>query len=191
MPAVAPVHGFRFYPVTAVRPRGNQVDPSREPFQAELVASLPRLRRFALSLARHPADADDLVQMTCERAITSQARRDPAQSLMPWLYAMARNLWISETRKVRVRLGAGTEPADEAAALIAPGGEEATRARQVIARIMALPEGMASVLLLVSVEGHSYAEAAAILDIPAGTVMSRLSAARGRLRADLEAEAVR
>ena len=155
-------------------------------FQAELLASLPRLRRFALSLARHPADADDLVQMTCERAISNAEKWDPAQPLLPWLYTMSRNLWTSEMRKRQVRQGQGTVSAEEATELVSHvGGEEATRAGQLIARIMALPEGLASVLLLVSVEGHSYAEAAAILDIPQGTVMSRMSNARARLKTAL------
>jgi len=160
-------------------------------FQAELLASLPRLRRFALSLCRHPSDADDLVQMTCERAINNAEKWDATQPLLPWLYTMARNLWTSEMRKMKVRQGEGTVPAEEATELVSHvGGEEATRAGQVLAQVMALPEGLASVLLLVSVEGHSYAEAAAILDIPQGTVMSRMSTARSRLKAALAGGAV-
>lgn len=155
-------------------------------FEADLVAALPRLRRFALTLAHGAADADDLVQMTCERAISNHAKRDPSQPLMPWLYTMARNLWFSELRKRQVRLGAGHVPADETNELIeAAAGEENLRARQVLSAVMALPEGMSSVLLLVAVEGHSYAETAAILDIPPGTVMSRVSAARSRLRSQM------
>ncbi|MBY6154520.1 RNA polymerase sigma factor [Vannielia litorea] len=166
------------------------MQPDATDFQAELLASLPRLRRFALSLTRHPSEGDDLVQMTCERAITNAAKWNPEQPLLPWLYTMARNLWTSEMRKRQVRTGEGTVPAEEAAELVShAGGEEATRAGQVMAQIMALPEGLSSVLLLVSVEGHSYAEAAAILDIPPGTVMSRMSAARVRLRAALAGEA--
>lgn len=156
-------------------------------FEAELVSALPRLRRFALTLTRRASDADDLVQMTCERAISNADRRDPAQPLLPWLYVMTRNLWTSETRRLRVRRGAGQVPADETDELITgASGEEALRARQVLAAVLALPEGMSSVLLLVAVEGHSYAETAAILDIPPGTVMSRVSAARARLRTSLD-----
>lgn len=154
---------------------------------AELIPLLPRLRRFALTLCRVPADADDLVQMTCERAIAFADKRDATLPLLPWLYTMARNLQTSEQRKVRVRTGAGTVDAADAAELISTsGGEEASRARDVIAAVMALPEGMSTVLLLVAVEGHSYAEASAILDIPVGTVMSRISNARARLRQTLQ-----
>lgn len=160
-------------------------------FEAELVAALPRLRRFALTLTRRASDADDLVQMTCERAISNAHRRDPALELMPWLYVMTRNLWTSEMRKSRLRHGAGEVPADETDALITTAtGEDEMRARQVLAAVLALPPGMSSVLLLVAVEGHSYAETATILDIPPGTVMSRVSAARARMRVLLAGGAV-
>ena len=156
-------------------------------FNAELVTALPRLRRFALTLTRNGPDADDLVQMTCEKAIANIAKRAPDQPVIPWLYTMARNLWISEARKTKVRVGQGQVPAEEVAELVTgASGEENIRANQVLSAVMALPENMASVILLVAVEGHSYAQAAAILDIPQGTVMSRLSTARARLRTTLQ-----
>ena len=128
--------------------------------------------------------------MTCERAITRQEARDPARPILPWLYTMARNLWTSEIRKRQVRLGAGHVPAEESPELLSrSGGEENTRASQVLRAVMALPEGMAETMLLVAVEGHSYAETAEILGIPPGTVMSRVSGARRKLRETLKGEA--
>lgn len=159
---------------------------SKAAFNAELVSALPRLRRFALTLTRSAADADDLVQMTCEKAIGNLHRRDPDHPLMPWLYTMARNLWVSEVRKIKVRVGEGQTPAEEVSELVTgASGEENMRAKQVLAAVMALPDNMASVILLVAVEGRSYAETATILDIPQGTVMSRVSTARARLRTAL------
>lgn len=160
--------------------------PPKDPFRQELVRLLPQLRRFALSLTRNQADGDDLVQHTCERAILRQDQFRPGERLDAWLYTMMRNLWVSEIRKRKVRMGAGQEDASESHALYSnAGGFSATAENQVLALIMALPEGLASVLVLVSVEGHSYREAAEILDIPIGTVMSRMSTARQRLKASL------
>ncbi len=158
-------------------------------FNAELTDALPRLRRFCLTLTRSPADADDLVQMSCERALTNAGKRKPDQPLMPWLYTIARNLHRSELRKRKVRVGAGIVDAQDASELIdTTTGETATRAAQMIRSVMRLPEGMATVLLLVAVEGQSYAETAAILDIPIGTVMSRVARARAQLRHELKME---
>lgn len=155
-------------------------------FRAELVQLLPQLRRFAVSLTRNLADGDDLVQAVCERAITRRDLYTPGEPLQRWLYTMMRNLWISEIRKQKVRMGEGQEDAAESAALSTDtGGFSVTAGNQVMDMVLSLPEGLASVLLLVSVEGHSYREAAEILNIPIGTVMSRMSTARQRLKARL------
>jgi RNA polymerase sigma-70 factor, ECF subfamily len=148
-------------------------------FRAELVALLPRLRRFALTLTRNDADGDDLVQSTCERAILRMAQWQGGTRLDSWLYTMMRNLWISEIRSRRVRTGKGQVDATEATELSTPvGPADQLYGNELIAMIMALPEGLSATLLLVSVEGHSYHEAAEILGIPIGTVMSRMSKAR-------------
>lgn len=97
-----------------------------------------------------------------------------------------RNIWIDETRKRTVRVGQGVENGAHSDTLLTSGDSETTAyANQVLAKIALLPEGFSSVLLLVAVEGHSYAETAEILDIPIGTVMSRLSSARQKLKAAL------
>jgi RNA polymerase sigma-70 factor (ECF subfamily) len=154
-----------------------------------LVPLLPRLRRFAWSLTRDWPDADDLVQTSCTRALDRETQWNTATRLDAWMFRLMRNVWIDETRKRKVRMGEGTEDASESSELRASGDTETqTYANQVLAQIAALPEGFGTVLLLVAVEGHSYAETAEIMDIPIGTVMSRLSSARQKLRSALEQE---
>lgn len=157
----------------------------------QLVSVLPQLRRFAMTLTRNAPDADDLVQMTCERALARSHQWQPGTSLASWTYTIARTTWISELRKRKVRIGAGQVDAVDAPELTtATGPADQLRGKELLARVMALPEGLASVLLLVSVEGHSYQGAADILDIPIGTVMSRMSSARKTLRQNLQEEAI-
>jgi RNA polymerase sigma-70 factor, ECF subfamily len=152
-------------------------------FRRDLIHLLPRLRRFARTLTRDSADADDLVQAACERAIARQAQWQAGTRLDAWVYTLMRNLWISELRKRKVRKGRGTQDAEtsDLPAFLA-SAEDKTFASQIGRMIEALPEGLSSVLLLVGVEERSYAEAAEILDVPIGTVMSRLSRARAALR---------
>jgi RNA polymerase sigma-70 factor, ECF subfamily len=148
-------------------------------FRKDLVQLLPRLRRFALSLCGQRADADDLVQMACERAIQRAHQWLPGTRLDSWLFTMMRNLWLSELRSRRVRAGAGQVDAGETDELRSEvGAQEILQGNQIAAMILTLPEGLAATLLLVSVEGHSYQEAADVLGIPIGTVMSRMSKAR-------------
>jgi RNA polymerase sigma-70 factor (ECF subfamily) len=155
-------------------------------FRRELVRLLPRLRRFALTLCRHSADADDLVQMACERAILRAAQWVPGSRLDSWVYTIMRNLWISELRSRRVRLGAGSVDASQSEELSSEiGAAEILQGNQIAAMILSLPEGLAATLLLVSVEGHSYQEAAEVLGIPIGSVMSRMSRARQLMKEKL------
>ncbi|MEM9973007.1 MAG: RNA polymerase sigma factor [Pseudomonadota bacterium] len=155
----------------------------------DLIALLPRLRRFARTLTRSAAEADDLVQEACLRALTRAEQWDPSQPLDRWVFRIARNLWVSEIRKRGVRVGHGHVPAEEAVELVSgETGEARLAARELHARIMSLPEELAAVLLTVSVEGYSYAEAAELFDIPVGTVMSRIHRARKALSQDLAAQ---
>jgi RNA polymerase sigma-70 factor, ECF subfamily len=177
----APLRGFLRQP-GGIASRSRQevaelVDQAR--FRKELVQLLPRLRRFGLSLCGHAADADDLVQMACERAMVKSAQWMPGTRLDSWIYTMMRNLWISEIRSRRVRTGAGQVDASESDELSTEvGAAEILQGNQIAAMIRTLPEGLAATLLLVSIEGYSYQEAADVLDIPIGTVMSRMSKAR-------------
>ncbi|WP_299848307.1 RNA polymerase sigma factor [uncultured Roseovarius sp.] len=148
----------------------------------ELIALLPRLRRFARSLTRSVPEADDLVQEACLRALSRSDQWDPTQPLDRWMFRITRNLWISEIRKRTVRLGQGHVPAEEAHELVAQEtGEAAAAATELRDHIAALPEELSTILLTVSVEGYSYAEAAELFEIPIGTVMSRIHRARKTL----------
>ncbi|MEO0342026.1 MAG: RNA polymerase sigma factor [Pseudomonadota bacterium] len=150
--------------------------------KTDLIAMLPRLRRFARGMTRSVSEADDLVQDACLQALNKAHHYDPTQPLDRWVFRITRNLWISEIRKRQVRLGQGHIPAEEASELVSKDtGETAFAAGQLQDKIAALPENLALVLLAVSVEGYSYAEAAELLKIPVGTVMSRLHRARKEL----------
>lgn len=149
--------------------------------KGQLLAALPRLRRFTRALTGNGHDADDLVQTVCERAIRQIAQFTPGTRMESWLFRIAQTAWIDHARARRVR-------ADHASAVLATseeagGGEheavDRVHIKRVDAALAALPEEQRSVLALVCVEELSYAEAAQVLGIPVGTVMSRLS--RGRL----------
>lgn len=154
-------------------------------FERGIVDLLPRLRRLARVLARDPATADDLVQMAVERAL---ARRDQwleGTRLDAWMMRIMKNTWIDETRS-RARWGkvlegedAGLNVADRAVGDHA----EAMAVEQAMAR---LPDDQRIAVALVLVEGLSYAEAAEVLEIPAGTLTSRLVRGRAALMAQLE-----
>lgn len=151
-----------------------------------LVKLLPRLRRYAWSLTRDWPDADDLVQSSLARALDKSKQWQDGTPLDAWMYRLIRNVWIDETRKRSVRVGQGQQDAQSSPELTsAQDTEQQTYASQVLDHIAQLPDGFGTVLLLVAVEGHSYQETAEILDIPVGTVMSRLSGARKKLRQSL------
>ena len=143
----------------------------------------PRLWRFALSLTGERAGADDLAQATAARALEQAAKYQAGTSLAAWLFTMARRIWLNEKRAERIR-GAGALVPIEEIDLPAqnPDAETNRMAREVLMRVMALPEAQRATVLLVYVEGHTYKEAAAILEIPIGTVMSRLAAARQKIQ---------
>src|SRR5689334_3408233 len=94
-------------------------------FRRDLVSLLPKLRRFALTLTRNAADADDLVQEVCERAISRNHLWNGEGRLESWIYAMTRNLWVDEIRKRKVRTGAGTVDAhDQSELSVEASGEK-------------------------------------------------------------------
>lgn len=147
---------------------------------------IPGLRRYAWALLRDHDAADDLVQDTLERALARWALRRRDADLRAWLFTIQRNLFVNGLRE-RVRRGAhlGGEALEHVAAEVAhPDG--AMHARDVLAGLDLLSEEQRSVLLLVGVEDLSYDEAARVLGVPVGTVMSRLSRGRERLRQVME-----
>ncbi|MEL6245003.1 MAG: RNA polymerase sigma factor [Pseudomonadota bacterium] len=145
---------------------------------------LDRLWRFALTQCRDRSLADDLVQSTCTRALERADQFQPGTRLDAWLFSILASIWRNMTRSMAVRRGQGlVEAAD--AQLESPEADDETRLhlRQVLEHISELPEGQRSVILLVCVEDLTYAETATTLQIPIGTVMSRLSTARKSLYA--------
>ena len=147
-------------------------------FEDELIALLPRLRRFAHSLSRSPADADDLTQATVERAIRSSGQWTPGTRLDSWLYRIMRNLWI-DTARSRARKQAFEAPPEEAAGVGDRDGiEESLELARIMAAMQRLPDEQREVVSLILIEGFGYREAAELLDLPIGTVSSRL--VRGR-----------
>ncbi|MBB4040039.1 RNA polymerase sigma-70 factor (ECF subfamily) [Microvirga flocculans] len=147
---------------------------------------IPALRRYAWALLRDDEAADDLVQDTLERAIARWAQRRRDGDLRAWLFAIQRNLFLNGVRQRKAR---GAHLGDEALNDIeapGPGPDGHAGLRDVLLGLDALPEEQRSLLLLVGVEDLSYEQAAQVLDIPLGTVMSRLSRARARLREFME-----
>ena len=148
---------------------------------SEIEAHVLALRRFALALTRDRDLADDLVQDTIERALSRWRLRRRDLPLRPWLFAILRNLHVSAwRRRVRSSFVAG-DRLDEIAA-VSDAVETRIELRQVLEMLENLPEDQRMAILLVAVEGLPYAQAAAVMDVPVGTVMSRLGRARARLR---------
>lgn len=141
---------------------------------------IPALRRYAWALLRSSEAADDLVQDTLERALSRWHLRRRDGDLRAWLFTIERNLFLTGLRQ-RSRRGphVGTDALEH---VPTPDGPEPGSHRDILAGLDSLPEEQRSVLLLVAVEDLSYAEAARILAVPVGTVMSRLSRARERMR---------
>jgi RNA polymerase sigma-70 factor (ECF subfamily) len=146
----------------------------------QLVTMLPRLRRFAVSLARNRDLADDLVQATCERALRGAESWQPGTRLDSWLYRIMQNVWIDDMRKRKTH--GDEQPVEESYDLVGEDGARSAEARLAAAEVMKaldlLPDDQRSVVTLVCVEDLSYREVSEILGIPLGTVMSRLSRAR-------------
>ncbi|HUJ02875.1 MAG TPA: RNA polymerase sigma factor [Rhizomicrobium sp.] len=159
-------------------------DVGLETIRARMTAALPRLRRFALSLAGNAADADDLVQDTVERALRNLHKWKPDTKLESWMFRIAQNLWIDQLRARKVRMA---DPIEEAH--VAEDGARAAEAKLTLAdtarALQRLPEEQRAVVALVLIEGIAYREAAEILGVPIGTVTSRLARAREALAAQL------
>jgi RNA polymerase sigma-70 factor (ECF subfamily) len=162
-------------------------------FGDQLVALLPRLRRFAYGLTGSVDEGDDVVQSACERALQKADQFAPGSRFDSWMYCIVQTVWIDRIRK-KSRLERGVDPADLAqhSAGDAVRAQEdrlaLAEARRAIAR---LPAEQREVLMLVSVEGMGYRQAAEVLGVPIGTVMSRLSRGRIALAKTLEAGAPR
>lgn len=152
-------------------------------FKRDLLAILPRLRRFAASLSHDRADGDDLCQAALEKGLRARDQWQPGTRLDSWMYRIMRNLWIDEGR-ARQR-AARTFAPEEAGADVGYAGDKAVEQAMTLSDVdramQALPPEQREAIALVLVEGLSYKEAAAILNIPMGTLTSRLVRGRGAL----------
>ena len=162
---------------------GNSMTDRTDRVEDQLVAFLPNLRRFAISLCGSRDVADDLVQAACERALASAERFEPGTRFDAWMFRILRNLWIDVVRR---RKTAGVqEDISEREDIAGVSGEREVEARMTLwsvgEAITELPDEQREVLLLVCIEELSYRETADVLDIPIGTVMSRLARARKNL----------
>ena len=152
-------------------------------FRDQLVALLPRLRRFAHGLAGSEFEGDDLVQSACARALERQNQWQPGTRLDSWLFRIIQTIWLDQLRagSVRKRFTSEQYPMVAAVDGIAQMESHLTLSR-VRWIVDGLPPDQRSVILLVCVEGLSYRETAEALGVPAGTVMSRLSRARSAVQ---------
>ena len=153
-----------------------------ELFRDEIIELLPRLRRFARTITRDPHDADDLVQVTVERALLKFGQWKEEARLESWMFGIMRNAWIDEVRS-RVRRDRVFAPAEAGENVGASTSDQDAIALQ--SAMAQLPEEQRMAIGLVLVEGLSYKEAAEVLDVPIGTLTSRLARGRDALAAIL------
>ncbi|MEX0759078.1 MAG: sigma-70 family RNA polymerase sigma factor [Tistlia sp.] len=152
----------------------------------DLAELLPRLRAYAQVLTKNSHDADDLVQTTVERALSRIELYQPGTNFKAWMFTILRNCYFTEMRK-RSRRPESVDPADHEGALSVPAVQQNGLEVRDFSRAFAkLTEMDRTVLILVGAEGMSYQEAADVLGTPIGTVRSRLSRARMRLKDLLE-----
>ena len=160
-------------------------------FESELTELLPRLRRFAHALSRNAADADDLTQAAVERALRSREQWEAGTRLDSWLYRIMRNLWI-DTVRARSRKEKHEAPEEEALSVGEdPRGaiETSLELKRAMAAMDRLPEEQREIVALILIEGFGYREVSEMLDLPIGTVSSRLVRGRTALLAMLSGPA--
>lgn len=155
-----------------------------------LIALIPRLRRFARVLTGNLADADDVVQACLEKAMLNLDQWQPGTRLDSWVFRIARNHWVDDRRRAH-----NSKAHDDIGEMIDLAGDDgvavieaSNEARMVRAAVDQLPSEQRDVVALVMLEEFSYREAADALDLPIGTVMSRLSRAKAALAKLLTAE---
>lgn len=154
-----------------------------EAMRAAIIAALPRLRRFCQSMAGTPADGDDLMQSTVERALTRSDQFRAGTRVDSWMFRIAQNLHIDNVRSSRRR---GTAvPVEDIHDLAGDDGRVLTESRNELAAVQralgTVSDDQRAAFLLVIVEGLSYREAAEALEVPLGTIMSRIARARARI----------
>jgi RNA polymerase sigma-70 factor (ECF subfamily) len=178
---------FRWKQAGAPAGAPDRGDPVSRHFSDQLIAVLPRLRRFARGLTGSATEADDLVQAACERALTREHQFQEGTRFDSWMFRIVQTIWIDQVRSRDVRKEGGEVAEDRM------GSDEAVRrveARLALGEVRRavdrLPPDQRTALLLVTVDGLSYKETAEIVGVPVGTIMSRLARARIALQQQLE-----
>jgi RNA polymerase sigma-70 factor (ECF subfamily) len=152
----------------------------------QLESCIPALRRYAGALLRDRQEVDDLVHDCLVRALDRLHTRRSSAEIRPWLFAIMHNLYVDRIRKKRIR--GISEPLDTVTGQtlgVDAHQDDHVQAREIMSMIERLPNELRWVLLLVTVEDLTYAEVSQVLNIPIGTVMSRLSRARERVRREI------
>src|SRR5437763_15545529 len=159
-------------------------------FSERLVATLPRLRRFARGLAGSASEADDLVQAACERALAREHQFQEGTRFDSWMFRIVQTIWIDQLRAREVRKEGGDVEDERLGSDAAVRSVEARLALAEVRRAVdRLPTDQRTVLMLVTVEGLSYKEAAEVAGVPVGTIMSRRARARIALQQQLDSGA--
>jgi RNA polymerase sigma-70 factor, ECF subfamily len=162
--------------------------PVNHRFGDQLIAVLPRLRRFARGLTGAAAEADDLVQSACERALARQHQFQEGTRFDSWMFRIVQTIWIDQIRGRDVRKEDSDVPEERLGSDEPVRRVEARLALDEVRRAVGrLPPDQRTALLLVTVDGLSYKEAAAVVGVPVGTIMSRLARARIALQAQIAA----
>lgn len=154
-----------------------------ESMRAAIIAALPRLRRFCQAMAGNASDGDDLMQSAVERGLSRSHQFQLGTRVDSWLFRIAQNIHIDTIRATKRR--GSTVQVDEIHGVMGEDGRVVVEGRSELAAVQralqTVPQDQRAAFLLVVVEGMSYKEAAEALEVPVGTIMSRLARARGRI----------
>jgi RNA polymerase sigma-70 factor (ECF subfamily) len=155
--------------------------------KAAILAEIPRLRRYARALLRDRDAADDLVQDCLERALLRIDNWRTGDNPRRWLFTIMHHLFVDQTRKTKRRAEVVMLTLDDSEALSSPAEQaESLASREIMDALQAISPDRRAALLMVGIEGFSYAEAANMLGVPAGTLMSRIARGREELRGLLD-----
>ena len=154
--------------------------PESDVFATQAMQYIPRLRRYARALTGDASAADDLVQDALERALVKQALWREGSDLRAWLFTVMHNVFVNQVRSAAASRTVPLEASAEE--LIQAQAGDRLEIRDLDVALQALPEEQRAVVLLVGLEQMTYEETARVLEVPVGTVMSRLSRGRERLR---------
>lgn len=155
-------------------------------FRDELIEQIPRLRRFAVGLTGDRTRGDDLVQDTLVKAMANEHRFQAGTNLVAWLLKIMRNHFISEVRRIAVRSEVAVNENAAAFGATPASQSDHMELKELERALSTLADEQRMAILLVSLEGLSYEEAAGVMGIPIGTIRSRVSRARQQLRQELE-----